>query len=328
MKVNGKTYYSVPTTYEVREIASSSDFSLEAFVEGPTTCYPGQKTTLCYRICYKNEIEVTFQYMPLLEAHGLRRIGEHSVKSFFEHGCRIQEIRQQVETVEPGDFTYDSSIIEGFTFKEGFFGRRQYNQTKMRAETSPLTIHVNAFPENQKPKSFMGASGEFIFEVKMLTPQKNYVGDKIKLEITISGRGNLDNLRLPDIARQKGFSDFRFNDLSPVGKIQGLSKIFILELRPLSPNIEEIPSIEFSFFDPVMESYKVMQSEPFFIEVEERKITKHTIVTKSIIPEKNDSKPQKIRKRLLYRISKNCARVKARVWRKRYLTQPEAEMKR
>jgi hypothetical protein len=289
VNIEGKIYFSVPMTYEVRGLKTSPDFILEAFVDSPRECYPGQRFTLRYRIAYKDEIEVTYQHMPLLEAKGLKKVGEYDAEVYFKDGYKIQEISQNVEAVDSGKFAYGPSMIEGYTFKENFLGQRSYNKPKISAEAKAVIILVEPFPKEQQPGTFMGASGDFILDVRMLTPGQVHVGDKVRLEICIEGVGSLDTLRLPDISKQNGFEDFRFSDLPPVGKVDGMGKQFILEIRPLTHLIREIPEVEFSFFDPSEGVYKVKKSNPILLEVDAVNEPEPKIIITSVPEKKADS---------------------------------------
>lgn len=261
--VGDKTYYSAATTYEIaKSSASQKDFSLEAFCDGPTTCYPGQKLKLCYRIRYKDDVEITSQDMPLLEHYGLKAVGERHFRRYYKSGYEVQEITQEVETISPGIFTYGPSMMEGFFFTEDFFGRRQYRKPKIRAEASPVNIVVEQFPSGM-PSSFNGAIGEFTLDVKMLTPPKVWVGDKVQLAVTVRGSGNLDTVKLPEISLQNAFSEnFRFSDLPPISTVDGTAKTFTVELRPISAVVHEVPEIAFSFFEPMTKQYKTRTSDP------------------------------------------------------------------
>ena len=95
------------------------------------------------------------------------------------------------------------------------------------------------------------------------------VGDKFEIELVISGSGDLSTIKPPELSKQDGFKEgFRFSDLPAPAKYKGLSKLFKVELRPLTATIHEIPPIEFSFFEPNQGKYITLISEALPIEVE------------------------------------------------------------
>ncbi|MFQ5729800.1 MAG: hypothetical protein ACE5GN_05525, partial [Waddliaceae bacterium] len=145
----------------------------------------------------------------------------------------------------------------------------EYARTESRAESAPLTIHVLPFPDPGKPTSFNGAIGEsFTFDVSLLTHDEVTVGDKITLLIKIGGKGELANLPMPEVCCQPGYSGFfRLSDLPPVENLAGSTKTFKVEMRPLTAQITEIPSLEFSYFNPKDKSYASLHSDPIPIKV-------------------------------------------------------------
>ena len=61
--------------------------------------------------------------------------------------------------------------------------------------------------------------------------------------------------------------EFRIPDDPTTGLVEGSTKVFTETLRPTTPTLTEIPSIPFSFFDPVLERYVTVRSEPIPISV-------------------------------------------------------------
>jgi len=260
VRVDGTFYSSKSSTYQVQAGEVREDFRLEASVEGPSPLYPRQRATFVYRIYFKDNIELTVEKLPLFDLEGFRMIGRKKINTYVQNGYNVQEIAQDVEAMDPGVFHVEESIIEGFAYNEDFFGRRSYRKPRLRSIADPITIVVEAFPEEGKPETFFGAVGTFQLDVEMLTKDTVSIGDKVELSIRING-SDVSTVQLPNIENQEGFRGlFRFSDLPPVGEIEKSSKHYILELRPLSENIQEIPSIEFSYFDPYRKRYQTLRS--------------------------------------------------------------------
>lgn len=263
VSIGGKIYQTKRHIYEITSAEESSHFRLTALYEGPETLYPGHKIKLIYRITYNLSLEPTYQYFPLLEKDYFRKIGEKVVRTYNQGNSRVQEIIQEVEVEKPGIYSFEESVIEAFGFYEDFFGRRSYKEPKLKAIAPPLTIQVQDFPKENQPLSFNGAVGSYRFFVRLLNEHPVMVGDKLQLEIKIIGDQNISNIELPDFSKQSGFKgNFRMSDLPPVGKVMGPQKVFIYELRPMSSYIKEIPSMEFSFFDPETKKYETVSSPP------------------------------------------------------------------
>lgn len=240
-------------------------FHLEATYKGPSPLYPGQRGILIYRIYFNTSIELTLSKLPFLEAKGFQKIGDIRIRETEKEGLSLQEIEQEIEAVSPGTFHLGPSIIEG----------NKQNGTKetLRSEAPELALVVAPFPKENRPISFNGAVGTFSLKSNLISPSEVILGDKIQMIIEITGKGNLSNIRLPNLLCQPGFSGlFSLNDLPPAGDVEENSKRFVVELRPRSLLIEEIPSIQFSYFDPIKKSYYILHSPPIPIKVRQIKI--------------------------------------------------------
>ncbi len=233
--IGDNEYHSEPTTYEIYRSEISENFRLEASLGGTMPLYPGQHATLTYRIMTTMPIDLTFEQLPLLNASGFRKTGTPTIKEYTSKNFDIQEVSQEVEAIKPGTYTFNKSIIEGFTFRQDIFGRKALIRPKLRAEASPITVSVSDFPTKDRPQSFNGAVGEYKTEISLMTPKIMHVGDKIKLSLTISGNGPLSTVHLPDITKQDDFTkNFRLNDIPDSGKVSETSKQFTIEIRPLT----------------------------------------------------------------------------------------------
>ena len=269
VKVGGKEYSSEKTTFEVYGTVASPNLRLDAFIQSPSHIYPGQSLEFIYRISYRRDLEVTHQEMPLMEAEGFRKIGEKEIRQYRKGGFQVQEVIQKVEALKPGTYSFKPAILEGFFYLEDFFGHRRYEKPKLKASSEALSVTIDSFPISGQPKSFNGAIGEFTFDVNYTNSKPVKVGDKFEIELVISGSGDLSTIKPPELSKQDGFKEgFRFSDLPAPAKYKGLSKLFKVELRPLTATIHEIPPIEFSFFEPNQGKYITLISEALPIEVE------------------------------------------------------------
>jgi hypothetical protein len=288
VKVGDKVYSSTPTTYEVFEnkqenpipsitsspVAPAAEstakvvLGLEAFVEGSHTLYPGQRAKVGYKYIFNYNFDLTKEVIPLLEAKGFRKIGDKVLKESTRDNLNNVEVSQVIEGISPGTFTFGPSLIQGKAYIEDAYSGKQYSKTEYTANAPPITIQVDPFPAMGKPSSFKGAIGEFKMDLSLLSPSEVTVGDKILLQISISGTGEIENVPMPDICCQPGFSGFfRQSDLPPVEKVQGNTKTFIVEMRPISDSIREIPALELSFFNPSTITYSSVKSKAIPLKV-------------------------------------------------------------
>ena len=225
-------------------------------MEGTQPLYPGQRALVGYRYLYNTSVQLTEENLPLLETTDFRKIGEKIIKDSEQGNLSITDVWQIIEAQQPGEYTYGPSVIAGKPYVQDASGKRVYLKPSLKSEIPPFKVVVDAFPSG-KPGSFNGAVGNFSFTQNLLSAPELRVSDRIDLQMIVSGTGQLDNLMAPDLCCQPGFSGFfKTSDLPTVGKIENNKKIFVVPLYPLTPYVKEIPSVEFSYFDPVKKVYK------------------------------------------------------------------------
>lgn len=274
VKVGGKRYTSPPSTYQVGELAvpvqnpegkTKSILKLEGGIEAPVDIYPGTRFKVTYRYIFNDNIELTKESLPALKGTGFLKIGSQEAADSQQGSYSIRIISQNLEAVKPGTYHFNGAEVEGIVYRNDPFGGHIYLKPALKAEASPISITVLPFPEKGKPASFNGAVGSFSrFSVHLLSPSKISVGDKIVLNVQISGNGNdIGKVPLPELCCQPGMSGvFQLSDLPPAEKTSGNSKTFTVEMRPLIPDVRAIPSLEFSFFSPSSRVYGILRSDP------------------------------------------------------------------
>ena len=270
IKVGGVEVQSVPVTFEVQKIVSTGELKLEALVKESGPSYPGQKLTFEYRITFRNATELTKEELSLLDFEGFRGVGAPKIETARVGKDTVQTIDQTVVALAAGTFKSLPSRIEGYVLSKDNFGNMVRVPPLLTASCPPIEVQVLPFPEKDKPASFNGVLGSFFWKSRLLSQYSVAVGEKIEVEIMVTGRGDLDTVTLPDFSKQKGFkSAFRFSDIPPQGVISEGTKRFVVEMRPLSASVKEIPEMEFSSFDPVLGRYVTVRTAPIPILVRE-----------------------------------------------------------
>lgn len=301
IKVGGKAYRSIATTYTVEErggrgVSTPStptsprstpsvrntpppakkgvpQLRLEAAAVGPQTLFPGQRVQFVYKYFYSGDIELASESLPLLSTTDFVKISDRTVRDYAQGGVSVREISQEMEAQKPGDYNIGPSVIEGYAYQVDLLGRKVYNRDKLRAEAPPVHLTVKEFPTAGKPTSFNGALGQnMTFETKLISKATVNVGDPVEISIAIGSKSDLKNVGLPELCCQPGFPGMlRLGDLPPVGKISGNVKTFVVTFRPLTDLVKEIPSIEFSYFDPTSQKYVVLNSKALPLTVQKLK---------------------------------------------------------
>lgn len=268
LTINQKPIQSFPTTYTVTTQTSTPALKLEPITDPQLSLYPGQRTHLGYRITFTEPTELTTEELPLIKPEGFTKIGQEEINTKDFKTYSTQTISQEVRALTPGTYAFPESRIEGRTFNEDAKGRRVYDK-RLKATVPPFQIIVKPFPEKNKPFGFSGGLGQFILNAHLITAKNLMAGDEIRLLIRLTGQGEFDTLRMPNLSCQPGFSGFfQMSDFPPKERTDAFSKEFTVELRPLSSLVQSVPSIEFSYFDPHANNYVVLRSRAIPIQVE------------------------------------------------------------
>jgi len=138
-------------------------------------------------------------------------------------------------------------------------------QQHITLTSKPLTIMVKPLPETNKPADYNGAVGNFSMDAEL--ENKNMVAqDAATLKVTIHGSGNLPVVDAPQVSWPSNVNVYNTSAKEDIDKtvapMKG-SKTFQYVFTPKNEGSYTVPAIQFSYFDPVSNSYKTLQSRPF-----------------------------------------------------------------
>jgi hypothetical protein len=152
---------------------------------------------------------------------------------------------------------------------DGFMNGFNLGEDALITETvsltsKPVSIKVKPLPEAGKPLSFNGAVGKFDFTANL--EKNSFTTDETgKLTLVVSGAGNLQLVTAPEIkwpAHLEPFESKVTDELLQSDVPVSGRKIFEIPFTVQVPGNYQIPSIEFSFFDPATASYKHIATNP------------------------------------------------------------------
>jgi hypothetical protein len=135
---------------------------------------------------------------------------------------------------------------------------------KVTLKSKPASITVKALPDAAVPASFKGAVGNFAIEAVL---QKNNftTDDAGKLDVIISGVGNLQLVNTPEISWPQGFEAFEpaaTDDLVKTAVPVSGRKMITYTFTIATPGTYIIPAIRFSYFNPKEGKYKTDSTKP------------------------------------------------------------------
>lgn len=272
VKVDNKTYHSFSSSYSVVDsvptisstnVKSSPLLKLEAFVKGSTQLYPGERTTLVYRLSFNRSIDLTKSELPFIHTNAFIKVGDAQIQEEQKDTLTIQEIAQVVEATTIGSYSIGPSFVEGYAYQINLLGKKEYEDQLLRAEAPAIEITVQLFSTDNQPTSFNEAIGRIKAELTVLSSTNVQVGQSIQLMLAVSGISNLSDFHLPPLICQPGFSGiFYFDELAMKTEMEQEVKKIYFELRLLNSLAFEIPSIELASFDPDSKSYHVVHTNP------------------------------------------------------------------
>jgi hypothetical protein len=180
----------------------------------------------------------------------------------------------QVTPLKPGNYRLPAARVTArLAVGEGrdSFGFRVARKETFKAEDQPRELEVAALPLQGQPPGFSGAVGEgFSIEVRASQTVVR-VGDPIELEILVRGGGHLEGIGLPDLVGPGGLprEDFGAPATPPTGQVieDGKAKRFAVTVRLLRP-VNQVPPIQFAFWNPVKRAYEVATSQAIALSVD------------------------------------------------------------
>ena len=174
-------------------------------------------------------------------------------------------------------FTYSSSITP---LKEGplsigpgkaspIFQRRTQDRGLFRIyeEVLEFKFPAKSFTARPLPKpspaDFEGAVGNFTILATPLTRQLE-LGDTVTVDLQVIGEGNIDQFPGPKLQDPENlWKQFEMTATPQGGERRSSSGTvnFTQVVRP-TKKVSDLPPYQFIFFDPVLEQYRTVQSEP------------------------------------------------------------------
>ena len=152
-------------------------------------------------------------------------------------------------------------------FNDPFFGFGR--EEGITVQGNEMTMEVRSLPMKGRPLGFQGAIGTFTSESRIDTERVS-MGDPVRLVFEISGTGNFAAVPAPEINSNQKFKigppSFSFEG-NQITKHEG-KQSFEYIVTPLVAGLHEIPPIEFSYFDPIQESFVSASTLPHPLQVD------------------------------------------------------------
>jgi len=163
------------------------------------------------------------------------------------------------------DFFGDDSAFDD-SFFDNFFSNA--TQKPLTLHTNGATVKIKPLPTQGRPADFSGAVGQF--EASSEVSVKNgTTGDPLTLKIRIQGRGNFDRVTTSGLTNSSDWKIYKPNGKFTANDSAGIEgeKTFEQSIVPTKPGAQEIPALNFSYFDPEAQRYVTKSTTPIAIDV-------------------------------------------------------------
>ncbi|MCI0790588.1 MAG: protein BatD [Chloroflexi bacterium] len=135
--------------------------------------------------------------------------------------------------------------------------------------TAPLPLEVRSLPE-AAPEGYQGTVGRFSISATV-DSRESKIDDPIVMTVTLTGEGNIEAMPdpvWPNLPQWRSFENepavsTAFDDGTLVG-----SRVYKRLMVPVASGDQIIPSISYTYFDPMAEKYVTISTAPIHISIE------------------------------------------------------------
>lgn len=155
-----------------------------------------------------------------------------------------------------------------------------YEDVVCPLKSQPVTIDVQALPEEGKPEGFSGAVGTYSYKAVM-SKEKVKANDAVNLTLTLTGKGNIKLVEPPKVNLPEDFETYdpKTSENINVNEsgISG-SKTFDYLFIPRHEGQYKIDQVNFSYFDPSKKEYVTLPTPEFNLQVDKGDGTAATVI--------------------------------------------------
>ena len=291
--IGGEIYKTTPVEIEVTNSVKKPNDpnNVDNIVDGnihlvaevsKSTPYLNEGITVIYKLYFRNPISVSdvselespsygdfWSHLIKIGRAEINMRGSYKGESYNEVIWRKAVLYPQKTgklVLEPLTLNLSLSIPSN---RRDLFGRRIMTQTQKTITTGEKVIVVKDLPQNNKPKNFSGAVGQFDFDV-ILNKDLLKASESFQAKIKVKGKGNLKLFNLPAINVPNTLEVYEpEHDEKVKITISGMQGT-IEDNYTIVPQFQgkyPIPSIQFSYFDPKSKSYKILKSQDLIVDV-------------------------------------------------------------
>ena len=176
---------------------------------------------------------------------------------------RVQLIRKvQLIPLRQGDLTIPPATVSNevsFSTPENPYALKRYTA---EVSSEPYNVQIQALPQPQ-PENFSGITGRFSITAKA-DSNEIAAGENNRLQVTITGAGNIEAVTEPKINWPKHSEHFDPTDSQHINRLnfpESGDKTFIFPFLIKKKGRTVIPAISFTFFNPELKKFETVSTQ-------------------------------------------------------------------
>ena len=189
------------------------------------------------------------------------------------NGERYQQKRYvaRLTPTQPGTLTFDPTfrvaVQERGAPRSMLFGPTRVRTKRIQLQ-EPVVLTVTAPPDQNRPQGYAGHIGSFRLNAEV-SPNEVRVGDPITLRVALEGTGSLKQALPPHYEATDELKVYQPRVVTEDLRRDGMGGRKVLEqvVIPTSPEIKELPELQFHYFHPDTKRYETLTAGPFPITV-------------------------------------------------------------
>jgi len=238
------------------------------------SCYVGEPLEVVYKTYMRLDADYQVVKRPSLNGFSVIEMVDAydnlQQKEMYNGMLYYVNVLRKVQLIplQEGEFVLDPAEVEGVVHfskkEEGTAGIWSIVDHPVTIRSEPVPISVKALPLAGQPPVFTNAVGQFTLAVNTPPPPVRQ-GDLVKIQVVISGTGNLPLITAPIVSWPKGVDTADPAVKEEVNQyIYPLSGSKTFEYSFTAPDTGDcvIPAINFYYFDPQQKAYKTATSQP------------------------------------------------------------------
>ena len=258
-----------------------------------THAHEQEPVTLCYKLYFVgvNDVQLAgVTKMPdfdgfLKQESDLEQLESH-VETYNGRQYNVAVVyKNQLYPQHSGDITITPAHFEVVYTTPGAerdpFGQMFGYQEHKTLKAPAVTIHVDALPQEDRPKSFSGGVGHFTMTPSISSTELN-TNEPITLKLDISGSGNMKLIKTPDVKWPEGFESYDpkvSNSYQTTDSGMSGTKSIEYMAIPREPGDYTLPPVTLTYYDSDAGAYKTLTTPSYQLHINRGQQRKDTEVS-------------------------------------------------